>query len=123
LDVATTTTTAKKRKRLKPKSLCYIRKYLYFLKCRRWDAVVAFASATYTPGKHLMPPDGAVTHFQVGGGGCKQAISAKKKKKKGGLSSAAAVWTWNTLGQQRRALYRFFFSFLFLIGASLLPHI
>jgi hypothetical protein len=27
------------------------------------------------------------------------------------------------LGQQRRALYRFFFSFLFLIGASLLPHI
>lgn len=81
-------------------------------------------SHIYTPGKHLMPPDGAVTHFQVEGGGMQASYKRQEEEEeKGGLSSAAAVWTWNTLGQQRRALYRFFFSFLFLIGASLLPHI
>lgn len=38
-------------------------------KCRRWDDSLA------TPGKHLMPPDGAVTHFSE--------LAKKRERKKG----------------------------------------
>ncbi len=77
---------------------------------------------SHTPGKHLMLPDGAVTHFQVGGGVRARASAKKKKKKRGTLICCGHGTRWAS-----RALYRFlflFFSFFFLWSASLvLPHI
>ena len=45
------------------------------------DCWAASLCISHTPGKHLMPPDGAVTHFQTGGVVCVCSTGEEEEKK------------------------------------------